>query len=61
MNEKKLDNIIINDQFMQELEKPKIENELLKSSFEDANKTIAKLINSDLNMFLSQQKLILNK
>ena len=46
-----------------ELEKLRIENEMLKSSLEEVNKTIAKFIEGEkkLNMLLSQQTPMLGK
>ena len=53
----------VNDECMKELEKFKIENEMLKSSLEEANKAIAKFVEGEknLNMLLSQQTPILDK
>ena len=52
-----------NDKCIKELEELRIENEILKSSLENANKTISKFIEGEknLNMLLSQQKLVLDK
>ena len=48
---------------LKELEELKMENELLKSSLEDANKIIARFVEGEknLNMILSQQRLMLDK
>ena len=55
--------IAYNDEYLKELKELKIESEILKSSLEDANKAIVKFVDSEknLNMLLSQQKLILDK
>ena len=49
-------NKYVDDKCMKELDELKIENEILKSSLEDANKTIAKFVEGEksLNMLLSQ-------
>ena len=48
---------------MKELEEPKIENDMLKSSLEDTNKTIVKFVEEEKNpnMLQNQQKLLLDK
>ena len=51
------------DKSIKEIEELRIENETLKSSLDDANKTIAKFIEGEknLNIILKQQKLVLDK
>ena len=63
LDENKFVDATCNGECMKELEKLRIENEIFKSRLEDANKTIAKFVEgkTNLNIFLSQQKLILDK
>ena len=55
IEDNKLVNVVCDDKCIKELEELKIENDILKSSLDDANKTIAKFVEGEknLNMLLS--------
>ena len=61
--ENKITNIVYDDKYIKELEELKIKNDILKSSLDDANITIAKFFEGEknLNMLLNQQRLVLDK
>ena len=63
MRENKHVDVICDDKCMKKLEKLKIKNKILKSSLKDGKKAISKFVDGEknLNMILSQQKLILDK
>ena len=57
LEENKNVNVACNDECLKKLEELRNENEMLKSSLEEANKAIAKFVEGEknLNMLLSQQ------